>query len=319
MGGDAWQQGSSGACCDRSSVGAVARTHGWLWRVHKVYGQISSVTSTIGQDMAAWWNALPKVGKAIGSIVGFLSGLVALFAALVALNVFSSPFASSTDRLTKAGQELSDAGSAKLNFTRSIQSGSDEETDTGQGNFDFRGESGRIDWASGLKTIIQRPYVYEVFPKSPDVWCRYDLTKLGPGLLFGALTGFQNDPAAAIRNLKEFGKSRKIADEEIFGVPTTHYAGEVNLPKLLARTRNPEVRLALGKISALNGGKLPVEVWLRKADDRVVRIASHFKINDTVKVNFTVDFSHFGVNASARQPAAGHTTQPGRRGCPDSP
>jgi hypothetical protein len=269
--------------------------------------------------MSSWWNALPKVGKTLGSAVGFVSTLVALFAALVALNVFSSPFEPSTDRLTKAGHELSDAGSARLNFTRVLKNGSGEMTDTGQGNIDFRGESGRIDWASGIKMIIQRPYVYEAYPKSPDVWCRYDLAALGPGLLFGAITGFQNDPAAAIRNLKKFGKSRKIADEEIFGVPTTHYAGEVNLSKLLARTSDPEVRQAVKEISSFNGGQLLSEVWVRDADDRVVRIASHFQISDTETLSFSVDFSHFGVNVLTRQPPERRIAQPGERGCRVSP
>ena len=273
----------------------------------------------------AWWTALPSVGKAIGGLVGFASAIVALFAALVALNIVDNPFESTTDRLSKGGRELSDAGSARVNVSKIIRSGSNVFSDTGQGNIDFRGESGQLEFASGLRQIFRRPLVYETSPKLHGVWCEYDLTSLGPGFLWGAVTGFQNDPGAAIRNLKEVGNAKKVGDELLFGIPVTHYVGQVELKKLLDRTHDAEIRPILRQFSSFNGNKLPVEVWLGKADDRVLQLASRFdvpgaayRLSGKVNVNVTYGFSRFGTKVSLKQPRRAKS-RAGKAGCPAVP
>jgi hypothetical protein len=274
----------------------------------------------------AWWKALPSVAKAIAGCVLFVSAVVGLFGTLVALSVVDNPFESTTDRLTKGGRELSDAGSAKVNISRIIRSGSNHVTDTGQGTVDFRGETGQLSFSSGVRQIFMRPYLYQAAPATPGVWCEYDLSVLGPGFLWGALTGFQNDPGTAVRNLKELGDSEEVGDEVLFGFPVTHYAGHIDLNKLLERTQDPELRQLLREFSSLNGGKLPLEVWLGKVDDRVLQLASRFDVpgapyglSGRVNVNATLGFSQFGAKVSVRRPPASKTAQSGKRGCPAVP
>jgi hypothetical protein len=254
-----------------------------------------------------------------------VSGLLALLATLVALDVIDNQFESPTDRLAKAGRELSDAGSAKVNISRVSRSGSRQFSETGEGNIDFRGETGQLDFSSGQRQIFRRPYVYLTAPERRGVWCKYDLTGLGPGFLWGALTGFQSDPGEAIRNLQEVGDSEEVGDELLFGAPVTHYSGHIDLKKLLDRTQDPEIRKILRPFISFNN-KLPVEVWLSKIDDRVLQLATRFdvpgapyRIPGKVNVSVTFGFSQFGVKVAVKQPPAGKTAQPGKRGCPAVP
>jgi hypothetical protein len=270
-----------------------------------------------------WWTALSTTAKVITAFVSFASAVVALYAALVALSVVSNPFESPTDRLVKAGRALTEAGSARVNVSRLVKSGSRQNSDTAEGNIDFRGENGTLDFASGLKIILRRPYLWESLPKGHGVWCVFDLTSLGSGILWGALTGFQSDPGAAVRNLQQLGDYKNLGDEILFGIPVTHYAGQVHLDKLMAQ---PAVnKKLLRQFISENGSKLPVDVWLGKADNRVVQLAGHeavpggpYGLRGKVTVDITYGFSHFGVNVPLVK-APTRTADPGTRGCPLSP
>jgi hypothetical protein len=274
----------------------------------------------------SWLTAGSSVAKSVKGLGAFATGLVSLFAALVALNVVNNPFDSPVDRLAKGGQELTDAGSAMVNISRVIRNGAKQSSDSGQGTLDFRGETGALDFSSGVRLILRRPYLYETAPALKGVWCEFDLTVLGPGFLWGALTGFQSDPGAAIRNLKEVGNSKKVGDELLFDVPVTHYSGQIDLRKLLDKTQDPQIRTVLRGFIAQNGRVLPVEAWLRKADDRILQLATRFNVpgkaygrKGKVNVDAKFGFSHFGTAVSVKQPPPAKIAQPGERGCPAVP
>src|SRR5204863_7902335 len=144
-----------------------------------------------------------------------------------------------------------------------------------QGAFNYRDESGRLDDSNGQHMFFNRPYAY-LMPAGSHVWCQYDLTSLGRGFLLGALGGFKDDPADTLVNLKRFGSYKTVGDERLFGVKTTHYVGHINLSRLRNQPPNdPATQQQLDAISAVNAGKLPVDVWL-SSDNVVSRLGTSF-------------------------------------------
>jgi hypothetical protein len=174
-------------------------------------------------------------------------------------------------------------------------------------------EVGYLDYTNGFKQILAKPYVYQRLPNS-RVWCQYDLSSLGPGFLFGALTGFKSDPAAALMNLEKSGDYEDKGDEKRFGVETTRYAGHVDLDQLGKRIADPARRKLLREFAADNDNELPVQVWLGK-DELPRRIATSFSV-DTVAVRASFDFSRFGVSVKTKQPPQSETAEGGTPGCP---
>ena len=273
------------------------------------------------------WRAGHSVAKVIVSLVTFLSALVGLLAALIALSVVDNPFESKIDQLARAGAQLSDAGSARVNIARVIRTSSGgQQADTGSGSFDFRGESGTVKYASGLKQIFRRPYLFQTTPDLGKTWCKYDVSQLGSGFLFGAMTGFESDPGAAVGNLDDNGESEKIGDEILFGIPASHYSGYLHLDKLRGQTPDPRIRELIDVLGRLNDGKLRLEVWVGKSDDRVLQLASRFDVpgadyglEGRVNIDATISFSRHGLDVVVEPPPSVRIAGPGDRGCPVTP
>jgi hypothetical protein len=272
-----------------------------------------AMTASPGQSRWRSFTTGRKVVKGVGGGVTFLAALVALFLGLGELGWL--PFGGDDPPLASAAAKVSDAGSARVVFeTRTLSGDSEPEVAHAQGAMDFRAEVANFDFSSGAKMRMQKPYLYLQGPES-RVWCEYDLSALGGGFFFGALTGFKSDPGVALTNLEENGSYEKVGAETLFGVPTTHYSGQVELDRFREEDVNPEVRQLLQEASELNDGRIPVDVWLGP-EAVVSRLKTSIRIGQDVQTEATFDFSHYGATVVVKLPPQSTRAAPGTKGCP---
>lgn len=247
-----------------------------------------------------------SVAKAIGAFVSFVGTVLG---ALAVVGVFGGS-GDGEGALARAAEKTTDAGSSEVAIRTTLGG----EVTKAVGKIDYIAEVGQLDSPDG-KLILQAPYIYARDPTS-RFWCRHKLSFLGSGFLFGAITGFESDPAAALVNLEENGEYEEQGEEMLFGVNTTHYVGTVDIEQLIEAETIRKRRKALELLAPYNDSELPVEVWLDD-EDLPRRITSSFRIPARTDVVF--DFSEFGVNVATTPPSPTKTIPAGGRGCSKLP
>jgi hypothetical protein len=261
-----------------------------------------------------------RVPTLVRRVFGAAAAVLALLLTLQQLGWL--PGQGKNDPLGSAASKAQDAGSSRLDLARTIRVSDNVTSEQAQGAFDYRAGVGELEYTNGQRIVILSPYVYELGVSSKPVWCEFDLSSLGVGgFIFGAVTGFENDPGAALVNLEEMGSYEKVGKQVLFNVETTHYAGRVDLGRL-AESKGPRVRAVLRRFVAVNGPTLPVDVWLT-SDDVVRRIHTSLVLptgqsgaNARAHVDGTYDFSDFGTKVNVPRPAPAKIAQPGKKGCP---
>jgi hypothetical protein len=146
-------------------------------------------------------------------------------------------------------------------------------------------------------------------------WMRIDLGKLAgvKGFDQSALgtNGPSQDPAQVLDYLRGAGPAKRVGTETIRGAQTTHYRADVDLKRALKRNKDKAAQRSVQALLDVVGNKttVPVEVWL-DADHRVVRERVRYKA--TLRgienaMDFTTDFTGFGVPVSVDPPASTDT------------
>jgi hypothetical protein len=270
----------------------------------------------MSRNLLARLRALSPLAKGIGAAVTTAGTVAGILAALGVV-----PFDGSKNALAAAAVKTSDAGSSRVDLSKTIRADSRVDSSQAAGVFDYRAQIGRLNYTNGQKQIFLKPYVYEFGVSKQPVWCEYDLSGLGPGFLFGAITGFRNDPGAALINLKESGTYKKVGKESLFGVVTTHYAGNVELAKLEEREADPTVLNLMREFSAYNQGRLPVDVWVGP-DEFVRRLGTAFALpvkSGRAHIEAIFDLSHYGIAVAVKRPPRSGIAAGGTKGCPNTP
>jgi hypothetical protein len=226
-----------------------------------------------------------------------------------------------------------DAKSAKLAFDTSIEGGGQTLHMTGSGAADLENRRARMIFdvgdllsGSGLPaspneqwTILSDGFV--VYMNAPTLarqlpgakeWLKLDVAKLAKTRnidvgQFRQLT--QNDPTQMLEYLRATsGKIDEVGEEDVRGVPTTHYRAKVDLDKV-AEQAPPKLRKAFrASIQSLKrgiaSGEIPVDVWVDE-QNRVRRLQEHLTVAGGGRIAFSVDFFDFGtpVSVSAPPPA----------------
>jgi hypothetical protein len=121
----------------------------------------------------------------------------------------------------------------------------------------------------GLVMYMSSPQLAAQLPGGKD-WVKIDLVKTSKqlGIDLSALPqGSQSDPMATLRYLKSVSDVEKVGDEELDGVPTTHYKATIDVRryvKLVPQERRAAARRSVDRLVELMGGKstIPVEVWV---------------------------------------------------------
>ena len=192
---------------------------------------------------------------------------------LAAFGVIGSS-GSSPGPLASAVAKTADAGSSRVHTAFEVRSKKRVDIVTGTGMYDYRADLGHMDYSDGTTSIIRWPIMYfSGIPGTRAKWCAYDVSDVGG--FFGAMTGFQNDPGAALVNLTENGTYKEVGNERIFGDLTTHYAGTVDLKRLSRKEPNKALLDFFEEGGPANDYKLPVDVWLRE-DELVQRMGTSY-------------------------------------------
>jgi hypothetical protein len=265
-------------------------------KLRELFGWVRSKPTTAGQWLV----------RAIVGLTAFAASLVIILAA------FHVPPFNETqkDPLSAAARKITKAGSSELDVTLRIG----DTWTRGHGAMDYAAQRGRLDYDSGLALLLSKPYLY-LRSGRESLWCRYDVSNRGAGVIFGALTGFSSDPAGALINLNKAGDYHEVGDEVLFGVRTTHYAGIIDLFRTRERSSSRYIRLAINQFRRLNPGmELPVDIWL-SSDHVVRRLSTTFKVAPKKTATGTYDFWALGTPVHVRVPPSEDVVGPGKHGC----
>ena len=254
-----------------------------------------------------------------------------ILAALVAATVFLMPAspvvagvrraANDASRVSKSGDELAKAGSAKFRGTTSSAGAGNGGTVTFDGSLDFKSRTGEysVDAAAiGLqgtgkvRTIVAGGVLYLSLDalagadpsSSPDLagkkWLKLDPKVFGGGGQIG-----QSDPNGSLDALRGAkGSAKRVGSENVRGTRTTRYRVTIDADQAVNRApeaRRDEVRNSVG---ALGSKTIPADVWidskgrLRKVRLRVVASST------TSKGSVSFEYFDLGAQVNVDAPPA---------------
>jgi hypothetical protein len=223
----------------------------------------------------------------------------------------SGPSLSPAAYVTKAARKTSTAPSehVKMQAVASVQG---QEVDiSGVGDFDNTSHRGsmtahatlggvdlQIDEILDGTTIYMKSPLFAATLPAGKTWLKLDLEKVGKtkGIDLGAL--MSQDPNQTFAQLQASGQVTEVGDETLYGVPTTHYRGQIDIAKL------PQG----AKIEAFTKVKYgPYNVWIGKDDGYVHQIALTYSyVTPGVgrqTATMTTTFSDFGKTVSVSVPS----------------
>jgi hypothetical protein len=141
-------------------------------------------------------------------------------------------------------------------------------------------------------------------------WAKVDLAKAGEAAgidLEQLMAGGQGSPADQLKYLKAMGNLEEVGSEDVDGVGTTHYKGEVDLrkyPDTVPADEREQARKTVDKLLELSGdATMPMEVWIDE-DDLVRRQKMTMKQKKPQEFTSVTDvrFSDFGKQVSIEEP-----------------
>jgi hypothetical protein len=147
-------------------------------------------------------------------------------------------------------------------------------------------------------------------------WLRIDLAKAarekGFDLSSLGTNGPSQDPSQVLDYLHGAGPSKKVGTETIRGVKTTHYRAKVDLARAARRSDGAAAKQAIRQLRGTltkAGTAIPIDVWIdaqhRVRRERVRYTATINTVENTM--DFTTDFTGFGVAVQADPPPASDT------------
>lgn len=247
-----------------------------------------------------------------------------------------SPAGFATPSVAEAADATIRAGGAKVAAATILtpKDGSPEAKIVGRGYVDGSGErmvmDAKISGVPGQGDArfggIDVHYIYEdpvLYMRLPEVvgriergktWMKLDYGRLleGAGVDMALFEAENASPAQKLRFLRATSdKVRKLGVEEVDGVPTMHYVGNVDVrryPKLVPPAERKAARQAAQRFTELTGDPVdPVDVWIGE-DGLVRRIKTHWDDEaNGVPVTRTeiVEFLEFGQHFRYERPPPG--------------
>jgi hypothetical protein len=262
-----------------------------------------------------WQRAWARLGKTGKTFVGLVPPVVAVIGTLLALGVIH-PFGKEGNALAAAVGQVTDAGTADGSLTVEVLSkGKTLRQAAGGGTFDFRKGEFResLDSHSGAVTghadlIYTPPVMFQRVTPSRlqplpggKQWLAVDLGALQVAKApseFGILGFGENDPSQFLEYLRSSGNVKKIGTETVFGVPTTHYAADIDPAKVLGSSA------AKGAASSATAVQHE-EAWIDAAG-LVRRIKADYRVGSAEFIE-TLDFSNFGTAVALAAPPDAQT------------
>jgi LppX/LprAFG-like lipoprotein len=231
------------------------------------------------------------------------------------------PAADDAGRVSKSGDELAKAGSAKFRGTTSSAGGGNGGTVTFDGSLDFTSRAAEysVDAAAiGLqgtgkvRTVVAGGVLYlsldavgGIDPSSsPDLagkkWLKLDPKVFGGGGQIG-----QSDPNGsldALRGVK--GDVKRVGSEKVRGTRTTRYRATIDADQAVnnaPEAQRDEVRNSIG---TLGSKTIPADVWI-DGKGRLRKVRLHVAASTTTtKGSVAFEYFDLGARVNVEAPAA---------------
>ncbi|MEV0529623.1 hypothetical protein AB0I66_40005 [Streptomyces sp. NPDC050439] len=222
--------------------------------------------------------------------------------------------------------KTSEAGSAQVKVVSTASSGGRSETVEGSGVMDFGDGKSRIELGQQGQRIEQRIVDKVLYQKPPKgsgglpggkTWMKIDLKRVQAAGGSGGSGGTNiSDPADSFAYSKSLSEKdvKKVGQEQVGGVKTTHYRVAVDVEKLAKGS--PEQQKMLRQQL---GDTLPMDLWidgkgLTRRQQMVLSMSgeggggtSKASSGEKVKAKVVMDFSDFGTDVAVKAPEAADT------------
>ncbi|MEV6758507.1 hypothetical protein [Streptomyces sp. NPDC051214] len=224
--------------------------------------------------------------------------------------------------------KTSEAGSAQVKVVTTASSGGRSETVEGSGVMDFGDGKSRIELGQQGQRIEQRIVDKVLYQKPPKgsgglpggkTWMKIDLKRVQAA---GGTGGTEvSDPADSFAYTKSLSEKdvKKVGQEQVGGVKTTHYRVAVDVEKLAKGS--PEQQKMLRQQL---GDTLPMDLWIDgkgltrrqqmelsmtgEGGGGASKASSGGKVSEEkVKAKVVMDFSDFGTDVAVKAPEAADT------------
>lgn len=230
----------------------------------------------------------------------------------------------SAEQVVQATNEkTSQAGSAQVKVVTTASSGGRGETVKGAGVMDFGDGTSRIELGQEGRRMEQRIVDKVLYQKPPKgsgglpggkAWMKIDLKRLQAA--GGAGGTDASDPADSFAYSKSLSEKdvKKVGQEQIGGVKTTHYRVAVDVEKL-AKGSAEQKRMLRRQL----GDTFPMDLWI---DGKGLTRRQQMELSmsgkgaggaaktssaEKIKAKVVMDFSDFGTDVTVKAPEAADT------------
>ena len=260
-------------------------------------------------------------------------GLLRLAIALVlvtVVGVFSACGAEdlSPETIANAAKATSERGGARIAMTidMTMPDGQDIEM-AGDGVTDMTGKKGRLSFDlsqvpggegqfdqvfDGFVFWMRMPAFEGELPDGKE-WIRVDIQEASKklGIDMSQFPQGGNDPTKVLDYMRAAGDVEEEGEEDVRGVPTTHYSATVDLhdyPDLVPESERADVRESVDRLIELAGeSELETEVWIDKDDlVRRIRMDMPMKAPTGEQIESRIDYElyDFGTKVNVEPPPA---------------
>ena len=143
-------------------------------------------------------------------------------------------------------------------------------------------------------------------------WMKVDIARVGQaaGLDPSQLLDGQSNPAQFLEYLKASGAAvTLVGHDRVRGVPTTHYAADIDLDKALGAVAGANAGAAQKAIAELGVSELPVDVWVDSHNlVRRLQITLHAPAGgQNLQMQMSIELFGFGATPIVSAPPASET------------
>lgn len=263
---------------------------------------------------------------------GLITAAIASIAIVASLSGCGSSAVVVAGPLARAADVTGHVSGAHMQLTAQIEAAALPQpvSMSGGGYFNFAAREGSLSiQMTGLPTTTlgSAPTMQEIM-KGSDVyvgsplftgklpggasWIKVDVTKVeqAAGLDPSQLLEGQANPAQFLEYLKASGSAvTTVGHERVRGVPTTHYAANVDLSKLASSLAGANSAAVKKAIAGLGMSQVPVEVWIDSHDlVRRLQMAIHASAGgQSMQMHMTLELFAFGSTPPVSVPSASET------------
>ena len=254
--------------------------------------------------------------------LGILLALVLALAASACGGSEATAEQAPQDAIVLAASTTNEAGTYKADISGTVDAMGQSVELSGTGEFDGTEKRGTMTMTTSvagqdfdMDVVYAFPLMYMRFPSGllPGIsadkpWVKIDLNELSKRAGFGSVELMQSqeqaDPSQGLKYLEGISEVQAVGDEDIRGVPTTHYKGVVDLNALA--DKNPELKPSLDKLMEQPGlTRIPMEAWID--DDGFVRQIKETFDTGQATTSMTIQLYDFGTSVDASPPPDSET------------